>query len=136
MAEARRRDENRRLGRPLDYVATEVRTPEQLAADDERREKELVREADRRMRAAGFHVVEYSQPRASKQTPGIPDREYFHPARGLFVKWEAKTPRGVQSPAQKEYQAWCDRCHVPYVVGPPHELYAWCQASGVTVPLT
>ena len=111
-----------------------VPSAQQLEAVDDREEKELVRETDKRMRAAGFVVVNFSQPRASKQTPGIPDREYFHPGRGLFVKWEAKTPRGEQSPAQAQYQAWCDACHVPYVVGPPPVLEAWLRERGIYLP--
>lgn len=136
IAEARRRDENRRAGRPLDYVAADVRTPEQLEADDARREKELVREADRRMRAAGFTVWNLSQPRASKLTAGIPDRLYTCPSRGLAVFWEAKSATGRQRPDQRVFQEHADATGLHYVVGPPHELYAWCQACGVTVPLT
>jgi hypothetical protein len=107
---------------------------EQLERDDERDEKALVRETDKRMRAAGFRIANYSQPRASKQSAGVQDHEYFHLERGLFTKWEAKTPRGEQSPAQKEYQEWCIACRVPYLVGPPSVIEAWCQANGITLP--
>lgn len=123
-----------RARRMLQGLPLDERTPEDLAKADEREEKALVAETDKRMRAVGFRVVNYSQPRASKQSPGIPDHEYFHPERGLFVKWEAKTARGEQSPAQQEYQSWCDACRVPYLVGPPYVVEAWCASHGIQLP--
>jgi hypothetical protein len=99
-------------------------------ADESRDEKAIVAQADRQMRALGFVVVNFSQPRASKQTPGIPDREYFHPARGLFLKWEAKAPTGRQSPAQAQYQTWCEAAGIPYVLGTDDALYQWLVDHG------
>lgn len=100
-------------------------------ADDARDEKAIVAHADRQMRALGFVVVNYSQPRATKQTAGIPDREYFHTARRLFLKWEAKTPTGKQSPAQREYQEWCEATGISYVVGTDAALFAWLVEKGI-----
>ncbi len=116
-------------GEPIEYVPTYYTASGE--ADDARDEKAIVLAADKQLRALGFVVVNYSQPRASKQTPGIPDREYFHPGRGVLMKWEAKTSRGVQSPAQRQYQEWCDACGIAYVVGPETALYAWLIAQGI-----
>lgn len=127
----------RELGVPADKARaqalreaglSDVRTTEQLQADEAREESGVVRAADKQMRALGFVVVNYSQPRASKQTPGVQDHEYFHPARGIFLKWEAKSPTGRQSPDQVTYQEWCDACHVPYVCGTDRDLFAWLLA--------
>lgn len=109
----------------------DVRTTEQLEADDARDEKRIVAAADKQLRALGFVAVNFSQPRESKQTPGIPDREYFHPGRGIFLKWEAKTATGRQSPAQCQYQEWCRACGVPYVLGTDQDLFEWLISQGI-----
>lgn len=131
---AMKAERERRANPLLRLMVHEAVSEAEQLEQDAREEKALVAEMDKRMRAVGFVVVNYSQPRASKQTPGIPDREYFHPGRGLFAKWEAKTPRGAQSPAQQQYQVWCDACGVPYLVGPPIVVETWCRTNGLELP--
>lgn len=95
-------------------------------------EKEIVARADKQMRALGFIVISFNQPRHAKYlTPGIPDRRYYHPGRGVCLWWEAKTSTGEQSPAQKQFQEWCDACGDVYVLGTDDELYAWLMAKGI-----
>jgi hypothetical protein len=97
-------------------------------ADEAKLEAEVVVNADKQMRALGFIVVNYSQPRASKQTAGVQDHEYFHIERRIFFKWEAKSPTGEQKPAQVQYQEWCDATGTPYFCGTDRELFDWLLA--------
>lgn len=95
-------------------------------------EKDLVAHADKQLRALGFRVISQSQPRHAKYlTPGIPDRLYFHRARGVAVYWEAKTATGEQSPSQKDFQDDCEACGWNYVLGTPDALYAWLIDHGI-----
>lgn len=80
-------------------------------------EKAHVAEGDRIVRALGGVVWSFSQPRASKQTPGIPDRKYYFPRHGLTFWWEAKAEWGEQSPAQKDRQREAEACREAYVCG-------------------
>ena len=87
-------------------------------------EDKHVAEGDRIVRALGGKVVSFSQKRASKQTPGIPDRKYYfdrHASLWLFERstfwWEAKAEWGEQSPAQKDFQAMAEACGETYVLG-------------------
>lgn len=95
---------------------------------DARLEAEVVVNADKQMRALGFIVVNYSQPRASKQAAGVQDHEYFHVERRIFFKWEAKSPTGEQKPAQVQYQEWCDATGTPYFCGTDQQLFTWLLA--------
>src|SRR4051812_46023039 len=88
IAEAARRDANRRAGRPISFVETESRTPAEIEADDERLEKTHELAGDKQMAALGFEVVKFSHPGRTKQTPGIPDRRYYHRTRKLVLWWE------------------------------------------------
>jgi hypothetical protein len=98
-------------------------------ADDARLEKEVVARADKQLRALGFRVINTSQPRHAKYiTPGVPDRFYFHRARGLGFAWEAKTATGEQSPAQRDFQEDMDACGWLYVLGTDVDLFAWLLA--------
>lgn len=107
-----------------------VRTPEQQAADDERREKTIEFEGDKQLRALGFEVVKFSHPGRTKQTPGIPDRRYYHRGRRLAFWWEAKAPDGRQRPDQKLFQEMCDAVGDPYVLGTDRDLFDWLVAHG------
>ena len=131
IAEARRRDENRRLGRPLDYVAPDARTPEQLEADDARLEKEHEDNADKQLRALGFEVVRFSHPGRTKQTPGIADRRYYHRGRRLAFWWEAKSATGTQRPEQRNFQELVTDAGDLYVLGTDQDLFAWLIERGV-----
>lgn len=80
-------------------------------------EKAHVAEGDKIVRALGGKVVSFSQPRASKQTPGIPDRRYYFERWAVVFWWEAKAEWGAQSPAQKDFQAMCEACGESYLCG-------------------
>lgn len=121
------RNENRRLGRPLDAEFERRRD----AMDDRADEKAVAARGVKQLQALGFIVVNYSQPRATKQTPGVQDKELFHPERGVFLKWEVKTPRGKPSTAQVHYAEWCAACGVPYLCGTDQDLFAWLVAQGI-----
>lgn len=131
LAEQARRQENRRLGRPLDYVAAEVRTPEQQEADDERLEKEHEANADKQLAALGFEIVRFSRPGRTKQTPGIADRRYYHRARQLAFWWEAKSATGTQRPEQRNFQELVEASGDLYVLGTDQDLFTWLVERGV-----
>ncbi len=73
----------------------------------------------------GFDYWSLSQARATRQTPGWPDELYTHPERRIAVWYEAKSPRGKQSDAQKEFQRHVTTCGHDYVSGTAEALYAW-----------
>lgn len=98
------------------------------SADDARPEKAIVADADKRMRALGFRVWGLSQPRATKQSPGWPDRRYTHRERGIALWWEAKGPEGRQRPDQRVFQEDCEACGEMYVLGDDAVLSAWLLA--------
>jgi hypothetical protein len=108
-----------------------VRTPEEQAADDERREKTIEFEGDKQLRALGFEIVKFSHPGKTKQTPGIPDRRYYHRGRRLAFWWEAKSATGTQRPDQKLFQEMCDAVGDPYVLGTDRDLFDWLVAHGI-----
>lgn len=134
IAESTRREANRRAGRPLDYAGPELVSPmaaEQRAAHDARLEKTIEHAGDKQMQALGFRVIRFSQPRESKQTPGIPDRKYYHVERRLTLWWEAKSATGEQRPAQKDFQEVCEACGETYVLGTDQDLFAWLVEHGI-----
>lgn len=94
-------------------------------------EDEHVEAGDRLMGALGFTVVRLSQKRASKVTPGLPDRRYYHGKRRLFVWWEAKAEWGRQSKAQREFQILVESADDPYVLGGIDALKAWLVENNV-----
>jgi hypothetical protein len=96
-----------------------------------RTEKSEEHVGDRLMEALGFTVWRMSQPRATKQSAGLPDRFYTHPAKGIAVFWEAKRPGGKQREAQKAFQSDVEACRIAYVVGPSDVLLAWCVAKNL-----
>lgn len=80
-----------------------------------------------------YTVRAYSTPQggtytpASEYGPGHYNKQAWHKLVGhadilVMAKnnkqiWlECKTGEGVQSPAQKEFEAWCAKCSIPYCV--------------------
>lgn len=51
----------------------------------------------------GFAVSDFSQPRASMQTPGIPDLYVTHRGKKLRAWVEVKTPDGALSKEQRDW---------------------------------
>jgi hypothetical protein len=131
MAEANRREENRRAGRPLSSIETESRTPAEREADDERLEKLHELAGDKQMTALGFEIVKFSHPGKTKQTPGIPDRRYYHRGRRLVLWWEAKSATGRQRPDQRHFQEMCEACGETYVLGTDRDLFNWLVAERI-----
>jgi len=69
-------------------------------------------------RAHGCVVYSLSQPRATKQSPGLPDLVVFAPRYRAAWWHEVKRPvGGVPSPAQVDFQQRCAECGVRYVIG-------------------
>lgn len=84
------------------------------AIDEKREQAEVVK----RFRAFGFHVYTLSQPRATKQTPGLPDLWCAHNTQPIAFWWETKRQVGGElSSVQVEFQAECHRCGVGHGVG-------------------
>jgi hypothetical protein len=78
---------------------------------------------------AGCARVAFSHPWNTMQTPGIPDRRYY-PRKGLGFWVEAKAPDGRQSTDQAAFEAHCQRCGDPYLLGGPREVLAYLVAEG------
>lgn len=122
-------------------ASTGIATPDQLAMK-KKLEDEHQRESRKLMRALGFTVINFSQKRATKQTPGIPDTKYYHVRRGLTLWHEDKATWGTQSSAQKDFQTMAEACGELYVLGTLHDLEAWLitnniafEEGGLLVPL-
>ena len=101
---------------------------------DTRTEKQVEHAGDELMASVfgddlDFKIVRFSQARATKQTPGIPDRRYYMPKRRMAVWWEAKTAIGRQSTFQAAFQAICEACGEEYVVGTDEALVDWLVAK-------
>ena len=94
-------------------------------------EKQIEHMGDKLMFALGFSIIRFSQPRNTMQTSGIPDRRYYSAARRVALWWEAKTAKGVQSYAQKEFQAMAEHCGETYILGTDDALLAWCRTQGL-----
>jgi len=70
----------------------------------------------------GCTVVNFSQSRASRQTPGIPDLKVY---KGEHTWWhEVKRPGQTQSPAQKQFQEMAEAAGELYVCG-DYDAMAW-----------
>lgn len=82
------------------------------------------------MTALGFTAVRFSQARATRQTPGIPDRRYYSPERRAAVWWEAKTEIGRASAFQVAFRAMCEACGEEYVMGTEDALIDWAVSKG------
>jgi len=112
-------------GRPIGARAP-VLNPRRSAP--EKREERL---ASKLMAALNFARWNLQQARATNQSPGWPDVLYTHPEKRLAVYYEAKSPTGKQSAAQKEFQRHVTACGHEYVVGTHHALVDWCRARGL-----
>lgn len=81
-------------------------------------EKAEQHEVMKLFRAYGFVIYSLSQPRATKQSPGLPDLWCVHTRRPIAYWWETKRQVGGEhSPAQLEFRAHCLRCGVGYGTG-------------------
>jgi hypothetical protein len=90
--------------------------------EDERRDNALEKaeqwEIVKLFKAFGFAVYTLSQPRATKQTPGLPDLWLMHRELDIAFWWETKRSRGGRySDAQIEFRDGCARCGVGYGSG-------------------
>ncbi len=98
------------------------------------REKQIQLEVRRFLEAFGCVVISFSQPRATKQTPGIPDL-YCFPPRGRPAFWfEVKTPNGITSEAQLDFEARCRMARIGYARGGVSEARYVLTALGVLFP--
>lgn len=111
-----------------DFARTEVLNAQLL---DDALEDAHVDAGDKLVRALGGHVVRNSQKRASKVTPGVPDRIYFFPAHRVATFWEAKRIGGKQSSAQVLFQELCIASSWSYLAGPLSALEAFIVRTGI-----
>lgn len=72
-------------------------------------EKQIQREIVQFLELVGYHVSDFSQPRATMQTPGVPDLHAMyggHRAGTPHAVWiEVKTPQGRLSLIQQSWHA-------------------------------
>ena len=68
-------------------------------------EKSVQHEIKRAAERLGFVVSDFSQPRASMQTPGIPDLYLTHPAKRFTCWVEVKRPGGKLSDHQRAWHS-------------------------------
>ena len=97
-------------------------------------EKEVERECDALMKALGWTLVRFSQPRHTMQSFGIPDRRYYPPTTAFTFKpfWlEVKKIGGKQRPDQKKFQDMCKDNGESYVIGGLAELAAHLRENGI-----
>lgn len=74
----------------------------------------------------GYFTVRLSQARETNQTPGIPDRKYYHEGWGHTVWWEAKRQKRARtSQAQYDFERRARACGEEYVRGPFSALEAY-----------
>jgi hypothetical protein len=90
-------------------------------------EKQVEGECDKLVTLMGWSVVRFSQARASRQTPGIPDRKYYKGSRTFW--FECKAEGGKQRPEQKAFQEMCEEAGELYVLGGLEELQAFLNPS-------
>lgn len=113
--------------------------------DEDALEKAIEHEGDKIMRGLGFEIVRFSQPRATKQTPGIADRRYYRRHRlvetsygrkfvgALALWWEAKSATGEQTPAERLFQEMVEACGETYLLGTHEALIAWLVERRIAV---
>lgn len=101
-------------------------TQEQLAAEEKRTnelEKAEQHAIKRILLACGFVVYNLSQPRATKQTAGLPDLYAVHKSQPICFWFEVKRSNGGRmSEEQQEFQNHMRRCHVRCYAGDRYEL--------------
>ena len=79
----------------------------------------------------GCRIWDLSQPRATKQTAGLPDLYVVHGRKGSAWWHESKKPGGKQSPAQIEFEELCILSAIPYVIGGVAAAVTHLKAIGV-----
>lgn len=101
------------------------------------REKVVQRKIMALYRAAGCHVYNLSQSRATNQTPGLPDLWVTY---GKQVAWwhevKAPTKRATQSPPQRVFQEECEGARVTYLLGGYHVAEEWLLFLGLMTRLS
>ena len=97
---------------------------------DLRSERTVEDSGDRFMMALGFTPIRFSQPRNTMQTPGIPDRRYYSPARGAAVWWEAKTEIGRPSGPQVALRLLVEAVGEVYLIWTDEVLQEWAAQRG------
>lgn len=102
---------------------TPVERARQEAEQDERNEKAIQARVRKIFLAHGCEVYSLSQPRSTKQTPGIGDMFVIHRRLRAAFWFETKTPRGRQSPDQVVFQEALSFTPTGYVLG--GEAAAW-----------
>ena len=112
----------------IDGMLEQRQPSRRWASDPGLSEKEIQRRVHLRLTELGVAVYWLSQPRASKQTPGLSDLLCFCPVRGLFFV-ETKAAGGVQSEAQQKFQGRCRIAGVPYILGGLTEVEAFLQGN-------
>ncbi|HET8777957.1 MAG TPA: hypothetical protein VFN76_09890 [Candidatus Limnocylindria bacterium] len=107
-------------GEPEPYLSEHI---------DEKKEQEEVIKV---FGAISFACYRISQPRATKQTPGLPDLRFFRDDIGLAVEWETKRQLGGEhTEAQVEYAAHCKACGIPHGSGDRYDAKRWLIARGL-----
>lgn len=92
--------------------------PADVVKDESILEKKEQQAIIDQFRAYGFKVRNISQPRATKQAPGIGDLIVMHIARGIALWWEVKRQVGGRlSPDQVEFEDDCRACGWTYRSG-------------------
>jgi hypothetical protein len=82
------------------------------------------------LRQCACAVYRLSQPRASGQTPGVPDLLAFSPKRGLaFVEVKRPDGKGRQSLAQMNFEMQCRESGETYILGGVTEVANWLQGG-------
>ena len=97
-------------------------------------EKQVQQEVKNLAHLCGFDVADFSQPRASMQTPGIPDLLLHHRKRGFVVWVEVKRPGGKLSPHQKAWKQMVEEAGVEdyhsIVCSSADDLDSWMRSEG------
>jgi hypothetical protein len=103
----------------------------QKGADGSRKsgpEKDEQRKVIASAKARGAFVYEFSQSRASQQTPGIPDLLLVWDDCALW--WETKSEHGTLSQAQATFALQCQRNGSPHGFGTFAAFADWCREHG------
>lgn len=133
--EAERRLALREQGMPLTAELTEERERRERKERerDRRLEKEIQNEVRKRFLAFGGVVYWLSQARRTGQTPGLPDLWVMFPRSGKALWFEAKTPDGRLSSAQKDFREHCLASGTQHVTGGVREAEEWLIIHGLAV---
>ena len=104
-----------------------------------RSEKQVQRDIAVFLGLLGYLVSDFSQPRATKQTPGIPDLHAMHPGHsgnhGHAIWIEVKAETGRMSPAQSAWHTAARAAGQTVVVArSAADLLAPLRALGAPIP--